>query len=191
MKISRFFPVSFFSSLLFLAGLTVAHASLPIGTVNMNQLYENYEPTRNAMASFQDQGQLAVQQLRRLEEDLQEMQEPVRQANLDRNNIALSESRREAAEAEFNRLVREVRSKQEAMAGFRNEIEVINTRIRKHRELMMADITEIVTEVAENKGLLLVLDTSGQTTLDIPGVVYSSPTIDITDEVQRILQENL
>lgn len=191
MQTPKFLSISLLSLLGLILSVPSLQASLPIGTVNMNALYENYEPTRNAMASFQDQGQLAVQQLRRLEEELQEMQEPVRQANLDRNNVALSEARREEAEAKFNRLVRDVRAKQENMAGFRQEIDVINTRIRKHRELMMADITEVVTEVAESRGLLLVLDTSGQTTLDIASVVYASSTLDITEEVQRILQESL
>ena len=58
------------------------------------------------------------------------------------------------------------------------------------RDLLLEEISKIVTDVGKRRGATLVVDKSGPNLLGVSTVIFSDPAYDVTDEVMKEINKD-
>jgi outer membrane protein len=153
-----------------------------IATVDLGQLFNQYWKVTESQAMFDDAVQKANEELESMMAKLQAADEAVGQAFARAQNPALSESAREAAQAEAMQK-RERLLEQEAEVNQYGQR--TNQNLSQQRQQIiqghLSEIRGIVREIAADKGYDLVLNTDGGQ------VVFAADKFDITASVLSVL----
>lgn len=168
--------------------LNSASAEISVMTVDVATLYDNYYKAKEAVDKIQARFDTAKAQLDEMiaagDQEVETYKTMVEQAQ----NPALSESAREEAENDADLQMEKIRSMQQEVQMFqqstRNQLaQQQNTQ----RQFMLEEIKTVVLEVAQQKGVDLVFDTSTGFTVGLPPVIYANPAWDSTQEVLEVL----
>lgn len=171
------------TSVLLTALCAGAFAQAPrIATVDLGQLFNSYWKVTESQAMFDDAVQKANEELEKMMAELQAADEQVGQAFARAQNPALSESAREAAQAEAMEkrqrlLEQEAEVNQYGQRTNQNLSQQRQQIIQGH----LSEIRGIVREIAAEKGYDLVLNTDGGQ------VVFAAEQFDITASVKAVL----
>jgi outer membrane protein len=169
----------------FAFGALLAQAQTNIVVVDMAKLFDSHYKTQEQTAKLQADEQKAQQELEKMNgegntlvEQLKELQE---QGN---NPTATAEAKQKAAEAAQAKYG-EIRKKQEEVNQYRENItRNLQTRFNNFKGIMLDEISKLAVDIATKKhSATLLLDKSGPSMIGIPAVVYSAPSLDITEEV--------
>lgn len=162
----------------------VAHAQT-ILTVDLAEIYSNYYRAQEAQEKFNSNFETAQQEIRRMVEEGRGMTEQFQQLQAKAKNPALTESARQQAGGEAESLLGQIRRKEEELNAFRQQTEQsLSQRRQNIIELHFNEIKDVVTTIAKDRSADLVINTSG------PGVVYHSDTLDVTQDVIKVLNAN-
>lgn len=177
-------------SLLTLAALGLASTSLlaqpavKLVVVDMAKVYDNHYKTEEANAKFRDAEQKAQEQVEELNKQGQSLVDEYKDLIEQSKNTVLTAEARSKAETDAQKKLEDIQRKQGEVQNFRtNTQRSLQQRIKNHRDLLLEEISKVVTDIAKRKGATLVLDKSGPTLFGIPGVIYSDAAYDSTDEV--------
>lgn len=162
----------------------VAQPAIKLVVVDLAKVFDNHYKSEEARTKFQtleqryqQQGEELVKQGKLLVDSYQEAVEQAKSA-------LLTPEAKAKAEGEVQRKEQEIRQKQEALQQFqvasRNDLQ---QRMKNHRDMLLEEITKVVSELAKKQGATLVLDKSGPTLFGVPSVVYADPAYDITEDV--------
>lgn len=163
-----------------------------VAVIHMNKVFNNYHRTRTGEAKLQKQAELYQDYARQLTESYQKLRNEfviARDASL---NVALSaaerENRRLNAVDKYNQMLIKdkelkeyTRTKQQQMQEEQNKL----------REAILKEIRQVISNKCMSEGIHLVLDSSARSSNGIPGVLYSSPSLDITDSVLATLNAGI
>ncbi len=172
-----------------LAGAACALAGADrIATVNMERIFREYYKSRIAEDAIKQQAESYRSYLAKQQEELKELQKKMLDKRANSLNTALSDADKriaaaEAAKAqtEFNEKKAEIELYVEGRAADMRELES-----RKRAEII-ADIKQEISRRAVAEGFDFVLDTSGNTTNELPAVIVSPAGRDLSDAVIREL----
>lgn len=170
-------------------GMTsLSAAEQKIAVIDMDKIFTEYYKTKISAANLKKQADIFRNYAEKLKESLLKLQEEYKKLRDDSLNVALSDPERENKRLMAQDKYRQLMTKNAELQQYEQE----------KRSLMMAEnekartklISEIKTEIQKRcalEGYTLVLDVSGKSLNDIPVVMLSSPSIDITDPVLKEL----
>ena len=174
-----------------LAATAGAQSELKIITVNLGKALGEYYKTQQAvekLSADQNQAMAKIDEMQiagsALVEQYKEMEEQSK-------NIALTESAREKAREDAQKKGEEIQAKQNELQQFStNAQRMLDQQRQTHQTLMLDEIQKVVDALAYERGVTLVLDVSGASSIGVPVVLYSSAAYDITDDVLAILNKD-
>jgi outer membrane protein len=67
---------------------------------------------------------------------------------------------------------------------------ILEEQTQRMRQTILKEINDIITKEARDAGYQLVLDKSGNTLNGVPPIVFSQDSLDITDDITKILNKN-
>ncbi len=161
-----------------------AQPAIKLVTVDMMSLFDKHYKTEEANAKFNDAAQKAQEQLDALNKNIQAVADEYKEMVEQSKNTVLTPDARTQKETEAQKKIEEFQRLQAEAQNFRaNTQRSLQQRVKTHRDLLLEEISKIVTDTAKRKSATLVLDRSGPNLLGVPSVIYSDPAYDITDEV--------
>ena len=163
-----------------------------IAIVNMEDVFKNFYKTKINSARFNKQAatykeyadQLAASQIK-LEEEFRSLRDASQ-------NIALPETERESKRLAARDKYRQLQAKQSELETYNQEkSSQLKEQYDKMRKELLTEIRKCVAKYASKNGFATVLDASGNTTNDIPMVLYYKPEMDISDQILKILNKGV
>lgn len=159
-------------------------AQQKIAVVDMQRVFSGYDKTKAIELQLNRQMELYKEYAGKLVQEYQTLRKEFETLRDGALNVTLSESERE------NRKMRAV-EKGEAMKRKEAELKEYNQsrqkQLKEHYDKLRNEIVDEIKQVVMNKCILngwtLVLDKSGSSLNDMPLVIYSSPSIDLTKDV--------
>lgn len=168
-------------------GLTAAVGSaqsLKVGVVDMARLFDAHYKTAEKNVVFQDEQEKVKAEIQRLNDEGLALQEEARGMAEQLNNPVLSDDAKAEIQQQTNAKIQEMQRKQQEMNTLvNNSSESLKQRVMNFRSLLMDEITQVATEVAQREGITLLFDKSGPSLLGVPAVLYHDSGFDITDAV--------
>ncbi len=155
-------------------------------TVDINQLYQEYDKAQEALTKFksaQDEAQTQFQDQLKKRNEIAEVIKDLREKA---NSDAVSDTKKKELMDEANTKLENLQALEGEINQFRNQSQqFLNERYQSMVKLHYNEIQEIVREVAKEKGANLVLNSSGR------NIVYQDEnTFDITADCAKRLNED-
>ncbi len=164
----------------------LAQPAVKLVVVDMAKVYDTHYKTEESNAKFRDAEQKAQEQVEELNKQGQALVDEYKELVEQSKNTVLTPEARSKAETEGQKKLEEIQRKQTEVQNFRtNTQRSLQQRIKTHRDLLLEEISKVVSDLAKQKGATLVVDKSGPTLFGIPSVIYSDPAYEITDEVVK------
>jgi outer membrane protein len=170
----------------FSAGSTalLAQPAVKLVVVEMAKVYDNHYKTEEANAKFRDAESKAQEQVEELKKQGQILVDEYKELVEQSKNTLLTAEARAKAEADSQKKLEDIQRKQGDVQQFVQQTQrSLQQRIKTHRDILLEEISKVVTDIARRNGATLVLDKSGPTLFGIPSVLYADPAYDITDAV--------
>jgi outer membrane protein len=162
-----------------------------IATVDLNRVFNEYYKTPVASGKLKDQAE-------GFNKEHEEMQADLRKAIDDLNKL-----RDESEKAEYSAEVKEQKKKavQEKLGEAdkkrrdleeyrRSHQKILEDATQRMRQGILKEINDVITKESKDAGYQLVFDKSGNTLNGVPTLVYSQDSLDITDDIIKILNKN-
>lgn len=162
-----------------------------IVTVDLNRVFNEYYKTPVASGKLKEQAE-------GFNKEHEEMQADLRKAIDDLNKL-----RDESEKAEYSAEVKEQKKKavQEKLGEAdkkrrdldeyrRSHQKILEDATQRMRQGILKEINEVISKEARDAGYQLVLDKSGNTLNGVPTLVFSQDSLEITDEITKILNKN-
>lgn len=165
-----------------------AWAQPRIATIDLKKVFDNYWKKKEAESQLQDRfGQMQKEDKNMLE-DYKKMKEEYQNLIADANNQTFSpeerDKRKKAAEDKF----RQMKEMEDTIVQYER---TMNTTLADQKQRMgsniLKEIRTVVSAKAKAANFTLVVDTSGESVLGAPTVLYSNNENDMTDEVIKQL----
>ena len=175
------------------AATTVLHAqpAIKLVTVDMMSLFDKHYKTEEANVKFNDAAQKAQEQLDELNKQIQAVADEYKELVEQSKNAVLTPDARGKAEGEAQKKIEEFQRRQQEAQNFRaNTQRSLQQRVKTHRDLLLEEISKIVTDVGKRRGATLVVDKSGPNLLGVSTVIFSDPAYDVTDEVMKEINKD-
>ena len=161
---------------------------LKIAVIDMNRVFEEYNKTRINEAKLKKQAEMFKEYSNQLAQSLAKLRQEFVRLRDDSQNMVYTAAERENRRMNAQDKYRQVAAKEQELREYNRERQVqLRDEYEKLRSSILSDISNVVASKCLAEGYGLVLDKSGRTLNNIPLVVYSSKTLDITDAVIRTL----
>ena len=171
-----------------------ASAQGPAGrivTIDMNKVFNDYYKTPIASAKLKE----TADSFNKEHDDLM--------ANYKKEIDELNKLRDDQDKPEYTAEVRdqkrravadkltETQKMQRDIDDYRNSHrKILEEQTQRMRQTILKEIQDVVDKEARDKGYLLVLDKSGNTLNGVPDLIYSQDSLEITDDIVKILNKN-
>ena len=164
----------------------LAQPAVKMVVVDMAKVYDGYYKSEDGNAKLRDAEQKAQEQVEELNKQGQTLVDEYKELVEQSKSTVLTPEARSKAEAEAQKKVEEIQRKQSDVQAFSAKTrDSLQKRMKNQRDLLLEEIIKVVNEIAKRKGVTLAIDKSGPTLFGIPGVLYSDPSYEITDEVLK------
>jgi outer membrane protein len=171
-----------------------ALAQAPSGrfaTVDLNRIFNEYYKTPIAQGklketadSYTKEQEDMVAQYRKQVEELNKLREDSEKTEY------TPEVREQKKKAVQEKLAETQKSQRDIEEYARSHRQVLEQQTARMRQGIVKEITDVVTKEAKDAGYLFVLDKSGNTLNSVPTILYSQESLDITDDILKILNRN-
>lgn len=172
-----------------LAALSFAQAAdLKIGTVDLQKIFDAYYKTADAKSRISESEE-AYKKDRELKlDDYQKLRSEVEKLSQDAQNPALSADVKEQKKTQFQQKVQELQNREKEVVQFdqNRRQEIANTMLRM-RNSLVEEISVVVKDYAAKNGYTYVFDRTGQSAAQAPMIVYSTDTLDFSDEIIKVV----
>ena len=144
-----------------------------IGILDFQRILEISSAGKASQAAISQQGKKKETELRQKQKELQELKN-----KLEREALVMSREMREEKRREFRISLNDFKTLEKK---YKKEMAILNQKLVKR---IQDDVFELVEEFGKKEGFLLIVEKMEG------GVVYSPQTIDITDQLIQIYNEN-
>jgi outer membrane protein len=171
-----------------------ASAQGPAGrivTIDLNKVFNDYYKTPMAQAKLKE----TVDTFTKEQDEMM--------ANYKKGIDELNKLREEQEKSEYTAEVREQKRKavaeklaetqklQRDIEDYRSSHQkILQEQTQRMRQTILKEINDVVAKEARDKGYQLVLDKSGNTLNGVPTLIYSQDSLEITDDITKILNKN-
>lgn len=165
------------------SGLTAQKQPI-VGTVDVQRVLNDYTAFQSAVEKVRGSVASVEEEMRKMQQNIQEIVAEGREAELKRDNPATSESAKAEAEAEIQNLQDQLREEQAKLQQFRQQAQQMAQQGQQEQLAPLQEkAVEAVSTVAEDKGIDLVLPKNS--------VIYASDDLEITDAVIALLNSQV
>ena len=172
------------------AAATLQAEKLKIGTVDISKVYNKYYKTEEAQEKFEISVKNAQEQIDKMRKDGKVLIDDLKRLNEERQNTALSTSRRNEINSRIQRRQTEIQKKDQDLQEFvRDSQQAINESRNSYNSLLLDEIKAVVKKVTKKKDLDIVFDISGRNSNSVPSVYYTDKSWEITNEVLKTLNK--
>ena len=163
-------------------------AELSVMTVDVGILYDGYYKTNEADEKLKGRMETAKAQLEEMNASLEAEIENYKTMLEQAENPVLSDEARKEAENDANLQLEKIRQMQQEVRLYQQDTQnQLSQQQTTQRQFMLEEIKTVVLEVANQKGVDLVFDTSPRVSLGLPSVLFANPIWDATKDVLAIL----
>lgn len=177
-----------------LAGAIAGTAQAQSGrivTVDLNKVFNEYYKTPVASQKLKDTAEQynkehdeMVAQYRKQVDELNKLHE-------EQDKSEYSAEVREQKKKAFQEKLAETQKTQRDIEEFRNSHrQILEQQQQRMRQGIVKEITDVVTKEARDAGYAFVLDKSGNSLNQIPVLIYAQDSVEITDDIIKILNRN-
>jgi len=172
--------------LLLLFSMGAAAEEFKIAVIDMEKVFQEYYKTKIADATIKRQAEIYKQYSDKLNESLLKLQEEFKNLRDSAQNIALSDVERENKRLGAQDKFRQLKEKEEEFKQYGTDKQSqLREQYEEQRNVLLNEIRETIQRRCKAEGYMLVLDMSGKTLNNIPSIVYSNPTLDLTESVLK------
>jgi len=165
--------------------------SARIVTVDLNRIFNEYYKTPVASGKLKEtadgytkEQEEMVAQYRKQVEELNKLREDSEKSEY---SAEVKEQKKKAVQEKLAETQKSQRDIEEYSRTHRQVLEQQTTRMRQG---IIKEITDVVNKEARDAGYLYVLDKSGNTLNSVPTVLFAQDSLDITDDILKILNKN-
>jgi len=163
-----------------------------IAVVDMEYIFKNFYKTKINSAKFNKQAAVFKEYADQLATSQLKLEDEFRAYRDASQNIALSETERESKRLAARDKYRQLQAKQSELESYNQEKSTqLKEQYEKMRKDLLIEIRKSVAKYATDNNFSIVLDASGNTTNDIPLVLYYKPGMNISDSILEILNEGV
>ena len=163
---------------------THAQTAPKILTVDLAKLFTNHWKTLEQNAKIQADAAKAQDRVTQLQKDGNALVEEFKALDEQTKNPATTTEAKAKAQADAQKKYEEIQQKRSELNTFAQNTEnTLRQRSQTLKTLMLEEISKIAVEIAKKKGATFLVDKSGPTLVGVSNIVYSDPSLDITDEV--------
>lgn len=174
------------------AGLFAQAQSAPkILVVDMIKLLDEHYKTQEQKDKLKADADKAKDEAGRLLKERNDLVEQYKELLDQTKNPMTKPEVKEKAQSDAEEKMQQIQQKNNELQSFEvNTRNLLQQRFQNFKSIMLEEIGKIATDVAKRKGATLLIDKSGPNLLGISSVVYSDPSMDITDEVQAEINKS-
>jgi Skp family chaperone for outer membrane proteins len=173
---------------------TPAWAEGPSGrivTVDMNRLFNEYYKTpiaskklQEAAEGFNKEQEAMLTEYRALNDELVKLRDDAEKPEY---TSGAKELKRKAVTDKLTDIQKAQRDIEEFRRTHQKSLLEQTDRMKTN---VLKEINDAISKVARDNGYLMVFDKSGKTLNEVPSVVFSQDTMDVTDDVLKVLNKN-
>ena len=166
-------------------------AGFKVAFINMKRVFDEYYKTVKANTDFKARAEIVelerkerVAALKKLKADLESIAADARDTSLSDSE---REKKRKLAETKFS----EFKDAEEELALFeRTKQKGLGQDMQEKQHELVEEIREIISAQVKARGITMVLDSSGKTFNNTEAVIYYDETLDITDEIVKLVNKS-
>ena len=179
------------AALLFSTLAAHAQPTPKILTVDLDKLFDGHYKTPEQQDKLQADQVKAKDQLDQITKEGNALVEQYKELDDQSKNPAATAEVKAKAQADAQKKLDEIRQKQSEGQSFvqstRNSME---QRSQTFKTLLLGEITKVAANIAKKKGATFLIDKSGPTMFGVSSILYSDPSLDITDEVMAEINKS-
>ena len=162
-----------------------------IVTVDLNRIFNEYYKTpvasgklKETADSYTKEQEEMVAQYRKQVEELNKLREDSEKSEY---SAEVKEQKKKAVQ---EKLAETQKSQRDIEEYSRSHRQVLEQQTARMRQGIIKEITEVISKESRDAGYLYVLDKSGNTLNSVPTILYAQDSLDITDDILKILNKN-
>ena len=157
---------------------------LKIGTVDMNRAFKEYNKTKDAEAKINEAKNAAKKEYDERADAYKKALDEINKLNQQLDAPALSADAKTSKAKERDEKISSIKTMEREINEFRQTREQqLQQQMIRHREVLLKEIMEVVTDKQKARGLDLVIDKSGASTNGFSPILFSPESMDFTAEV--------
>jgi outer membrane protein len=171
-----------------------ASAQVPAGrivTVDLNKVFSEYYKTPIASAKLKETADSFNKEhdemMANYKKEIDELNKLRDDQDKPEYTAEVREQKRKAVADKLTETQKMQRDIDDYRTGHRK---ILEEQTQRMRQTILKEIQDVIDKEARDAGYQLVLDKSGNTLNGVPGLVYSQDSLDITDDMLKILNRN-
>jgi outer membrane protein len=170
---------------------THAQTGPKILTVDLGKVFASHWKTQEENAKIQADAAKAQAQVEQLQKAGNALVEEFKALDEQTKNPAATAEAKGKAQAEAQKKYNEIQQKRTELSSFAQNTEnTLRQRSQTFKNLMLEELSKVATDIAKKKSATFLLEKSGPTLVGISSILYSDPTLDITDEVMAQINKD-
>jgi len=162
-----------------------------IVTVDLNRVFNEYYKTvastaklKETAESYNKEQDELLAQFRKLSDELAKLQE---EQDKPEYTDEVKAQKRKLVSAKLD----QIKAKEQEIQNYRRtHAEMLQQQQERMRQGILKEIQEVIAKEARDLGYLYVLDKSGVTFNRVPTIIYSQDSLDITEDILKVLNKN-
>lgn len=183
-----------FLAVSFVALALTASAQEPTGrivTVDLNKVFTDYYKTPIASAKIKDTAESFNKELNEMVDNYKKEIEELNKLREDQDKPEYSAEVREQKRKAVSEKLAETQKNQRDIDDYRQgHGKILQEQQLRMRQTILKEIQDVIDNESRSTGYQLVLDKSGNTANAVPTVLFSQDSLDITDNIIKVLNKN-
>ena len=172
-----------FFLILFACSATLC-AQQKIAVVDIQKIFSGYDKTKALELKINEQVKVYQEYAAKLLQEYRTIESECKRLRDDSMNLTLSEAERESRKRSFISKSEELKRKELEINEYnRSRQKLLKEQFDKKRAEVIAEIRQVISNKCMLEGWTMALDKSGVTLNDMPVVLYSVSSVDITKSV--------
>lgn len=168
-----------------------AQTAPKILVVDLAKLFDNHYKTQEQQAKLQADEAKAKDQLDQIAKEGNALVEQFKELDDQSKNPTATAEAKSKAQADAQKKLDEIHQKQAEQQQFvQSTTKLLQQRFQSFKTLLLEEITKTATDIAKQKGATILIDKSGPSLVGVSNILYSDPTLDITDEVMAAINKD-
>ncbi len=170
---------------------TFAQTTGRIVTIDMQKIFDQYYKTPTARAKLEETRDQFTKELQVKQDDLKKQVDELNKLREDQDRPEYTAEVREQKRKAMTDKLGDMQKMQRDLEEYRRSHQkILEEQSLRMRQGILKEITDVVLKEAKDAGYLLVLDKSGNTLNGLPSVVFSQDSLEITQDIIKILNKN-
>jgi outer membrane protein len=165
-------------------------ADAKFAVINLDRAFSEYYKTKLADAQLKQQAEEFNEERKKLVDEYEKLQQEFGKLRDESQNIALSESVRNAKRDQAEDKLIELRDYESRIRRFdETRRKQLDDQSRRMRKRIVDEILQVVNNYSKVQGFQWVVDSSAQSLNGVETVLYVDPKMDITDDILNELNK--